>query len=79
MTKLEKLQKINSLITELILSEGNRKYNEHQRYEQRKARNQCTVAKSCKRAVVPYHTMCSFHLRKAAIASQKRYRKIKCQ
>lgn len=75
MTKLQKLIAArNSLyvLDDLIRQEQVRAEGERQLYQQRKARGQCTQSKSCKRNIVPMHTMCSYHLRKAAEASNRK-------
>lgn len=71
-TKLERLYIIRENTNILIQKELDRKYNEKNRYEQCKAKGNCTGGMSCKYKIVPQHTMCAYHLRKAAIASERR-------
>ncbi len=82
MTKLQRLDKINNLLCEIVLllepliqAQKFRVEGEQNRYEAHKAIGQCTALKSCMKKVVPFHTMCSYHLNRAAQASARRDRK----
>jgi len=68
----ERIVKLSADIDELINWQRARKAVEHNRYEQRIARGQCTATASCKTKPVPCHTLCAFHLHKASAASNRR-------
>lgn len=68
---------IQKLVNELLESQLVRKQTAVNYYEAKKARGQCTAANKCKSKPVPFHTMCSDHLRKAALASNNRHRRKK--
>jgi hypothetical protein len=57
----------------LIDLQKQRKHVEAQVYEQKKARGQCTAAKSCKKPLVNGKLMCDYHLLRAAQASNRRH------
>lgn len=71
----KQLKEITELNEELISNYYNRLNGEAEKYQQQKARGQCTAANKCKNKIVPQHTMCCYHLRKAAERSAKYKRK----